>query len=97
MVKEEDARALHIMAAVLLYDGRSDEATFEMMQAEGAFPYLVQLVQGNKDDDIGLHRLLLQLLCEMSRIQRLSWEDLGMDCTMLYYFRIAHDINSNGR
>ena len=66
------------MAAVLLYDGRSDEAAFEMMQAECAFPHLVNLIQGNKDDDTGLHRLLLELLYEMSRIQRLSWEDLGM-------------------
>lgn len=68
---------LHIVTAVLLFDGRSDEATFEMMQAESAFPRLLDLIQGNKDDETGLHRLLLELLCEMSRIQRLSWEDLS--------------------
>jgi len=66
------------MAAVLLYDGRSDETTFEMMQAETAFPHLVTLIQENTDDDAGLHRLLIELLYDMSRIQRLSWEDLGM-------------------
>lgn len=72
------------MAAVLLYDGKCDEATFEMMLVESTFTHLVSLVQGNKDDDTGLHRLLLQLLCEMSRIQRLSWEDLGMLCRPNY-------------
>lgn len=47
-----------------------------MMQAESAFPRLLDLIRRNKDDDTGLHRLLLELLCEMSRIQRLSCEDL---------------------
>lgn len=69
---------LHIVTAILLFDGRSDEATFEMMQTESAFPRLLDLIQGNKNDETGLHRLLLELLCEMSRIQRLSWEDLSM-------------------
>lgn len=78
LLQEEDARVLHVMAAVLLHDGRSNEATFEMMLVEGAFTHLVTLIQGNKDDNTGLHRLLLQLLGEMSRIQRLSFEDLGM-------------------
>ena len=62
---------------MLLYDGRSDEAVFEMMQIEGAFPRLLDLIKGNKDDNTGLHRLLLELLCDMSRIQRLSLDDLG--------------------
>jgi hypothetical protein len=62
---------------VLLYDGRSDEAVFEMMQIEAAFPRLLDLIKGNKDDNTGLHRLLLELLCDMSRIQRLSLDDLG--------------------
>lgn len=62
---------------MLLYDGRSDEAVFDMMQTEGTFPRLLELIKGNKDDSTGLHRLLLELLCDMSRIQRLSLDDLG--------------------
>lgn len=77
LLQEEDAQVLHIVTAVLLYDGRADEATLEMMQSEGAFSRLLDLVQGNKDDNTGLHRLLLELLCDMSRIQRLSLDDLG--------------------
>jgi hypothetical protein len=77
LLQEEHAPVLHIVTAVLLYDGRSDEAVFEMMQTEAAFPRLLDLIKGNKDDNTGLHRLLLELLCDMSRIQRLSLDDLG--------------------
>lgn len=62
---------------MLLFDGRAHEAAFEMMQAEGAFPRLVELVRAKRDDDIGLHRLLLELLFEMSRIQKLSRDELS--------------------
>ena len=48
-----------------------------MMNEEGAFPTLVELIQGRKDDEAGLHRMLLELLYEMSRIQRLRTEDLS--------------------
>ncbi|KAH0070983.1 hypothetical protein KCU66_g22556, partial [Aureobasidium melanogenum] len=48
LLQEEDAPVLHIVTAVLLYDGRSDEAVFEMMQIEGAFPRLLDLIKGNK-------------------------------------------------
>ena len=48
-----------------------------MMQHEGTFPKLVELVREKYDDDAGLHRLLLELLYEMSRMQRLTREDLG--------------------
>lgn len=61
----------------MLFDGRGNEPTFEMMQNEGAFPKLVELVREKQDDDSGMHRLLLELLYEMSRLQRLSREDLG--------------------
>lgn len=68
---------MHITAAFLLFDGRDHEATFEMMQNEAAFPKLVELVREKQDDDSGLHRLLLELLYEMSRMQKLTREDLG--------------------
>ena len=76
-VQEDDVDVLHITAAVLLFDGRANEAAFEMMQTEGAFPRLVELVRDKPDDDSGLHRLLLELMFEMSRMQRLSKEDIS--------------------
>lgn len=47
------------------------------MNAEGIFPRLVEIIYEGKDDDAGLHRMLLELLYEMSRIQRLRIQDLS--------------------
>jgi hypothetical protein len=78
LLQEDESDILHISAAFLLYDGRATETTLELLQAEGAFQRLVQLIRDQHDDDNGLHKLLLELLFEMSRVQRLSREDLGM-------------------
>ena len=75
--QEDSADTLHLLVAFLLFDGRQNEKTFGMMNEEGVFPRLVELIQEEKDDDTGLHRMLLQLLYEMSRIQRLRTEDLS--------------------
>jgi hypothetical protein len=49
-----------------------------MMQSEGAFPRLVEIIQGETvAQEHRLHRLLLDVIYEMSRIQRLTWEDLS--------------------
>lgn len=48
-----------------------------MMNEEGIFPRLIELIYGGKDDDTGLHRMLLELLYEMSRIQRLRAQDIS--------------------
>lgn len=79
--QEEDNPTIHLVAALLLYDGRNsgDDVVFEMMHTEGSFPRLVELVQAdNVQDDTRLHQMLLELLYESSRVQRLVWEDFGM-------------------
>ena len=79
--QEEDNSTIHIVAALLLYDGRhsGDDVIFEMMHTEGSFPRLVELVQlESVQEDTRLHQLLLELLYESSRVQRLDWEDFGM-------------------
>lgn len=51
-----------------------------MMNDEGSFPRLVELLQLPRKDEKfepGLHRLLMDLFYEMSRIQRVKVEDLG--------------------
>jgi hypothetical protein len=78
--QEEDNPTLHIVAAFLLYDGRNskDDAIFEMMHSESTFPRLVELVQSNSvQEETKLHQMLLELLYESSRVQRLTWEDFG--------------------
>ncbi|KAF2258532.1 hypothetical protein CC78DRAFT_478393 [Lojkania enalia] len=79
LLQEDDNPTLHMVAAFLLYDGRNDEndTIFEMMQAEGVFPRLVDLIRTpSVQEDTRLHQMLLELMYESSRIQRLSWEDL---------------------
>lgn len=52
-----------------------------MMNEEGVFARLLELIQALRRDEMdggaGLHRLLMDLLYEMSRIQRVKIEDLG--------------------
>lgn len=65
------------ISTVLLYDGRDNEAVFEMMNVEGAFTRLQELVLQEKEQaNPGLHRTLLELIYEMCRIQRIRVEDL---------------------
>ena len=66
------------MTAVLLFDGRRDEEAFQMMQGESSFPRLLGLIKSGDYDGTDLHMMLLELLCEMSRIQQLPWEDLSV-------------------
>lgn len=54
-----------------------DDTTFELMVKEGMFIRLIQLIGDGIDDELGLHRQLLELLYQMSRIQQLSWDDLS--------------------
>lgn len=55
-----------------------------MMNNEGAFPRLLELIQMQRKNGVegdgpetGLHRMLMELLYEMSRIQRVKIQDLG--------------------
>jgi hypothetical protein len=68
---------LHLAASFLLFDGKQHERTFEMMREEGIFPRLLELIQKKPGEDDRLHRTLLDLLYEMSRIQRLRVEDMS--------------------
>ncbi|KAJ5679689.1 hypothetical protein N7462_007933 [Penicillium macrosclerotiorum] len=77
---EDDPNTLHLIASFLLFDGRQNEAALHMMNEEGVFARLLELIQTLRkeemDDGAGLHRLLMDLLYEMSRIQRVKIEDL---------------------
>lgn len=81
LLQEDSPDVLLVIVSLLLHDGRYNEGTFELMSAEGAFVRLLELIQsvGSEDggDGAGLHRLLMDLMYEMSRIQRLRIEDLG--------------------
>lgn len=81
LLQEDDPNTLHLIAAFLLFDGRQNEVPLQMMNEEGAFARLLELIQALRRDEMGggagLHRLCMDLLYEMSRIQRVKIEDLG--------------------
>jgi len=81
LLQEDDPNTLHLIAAFLLFDGRQNEIPLQMMNEEGAFARLLELIQALRKDETdggaGLHRLCMDLLYEMSRIQRIKIEDLG--------------------
>ncbi|KAL8797546.1 MAG: hypothetical protein Q9195_000363 [Heterodermia aff. obscurata] len=94
---EDSADTLHFIMAFLLYDGRQNEITLEMMNEEGAFPRLIELIRERKDDEAGLHRMELEVLYEMSRIQRLRLEDLMLieDDFIIYMFDIIEGLSDD--
>lgn len=81
ITQEDDSNTLHLIASFLLFDGRQNEVALRMLNEEGAFARLLELIQALRREDMdggaGLHRLLMDLLYEMSRIQRMKIEDLG--------------------
>ncbi|TFB06863.1 Protein dip1 [Trichoderma ghanense] len=79
LLQEDEAGPLHAIVCMLLLDGHRDEATFPRMIQEACFPRLLELISSRYlNDDPRLHRFLLQLMYEMSRVERLSPEDLAL-------------------
>jgi len=77
---------LYLASTILLCDGRQNQETFEVMQAEGLFPRLLEVVGSKKAlEDKECRNRLLDVLYEMSRVQRLRWEDLGRWSTFLVW------------
>ncbi|KAL4920324.1 hypothetical protein BDW62DRAFT_177230 [Aspergillus aurantiobrunneus] len=81
LLQEDDPVTLHMITSFLLFDGRQHEVPLHMMNEEGTFPRLLELLHAqamHREDDTaaGLHRLLMDLVYELSRIQRIKIEDL---------------------
>ncbi|KAF4589340.1 Phospholipid:diacylglycerol acyltransferase [Ophiocordyceps camponoti-floridani] len=77
LLQEDDDGFLHAIVCLLLLDGQSDESTFPRMLDEACFGRLLELLNTQRDDaDPRLYQLLLQLLYEMSRVQRIDADDL---------------------
>lgn len=97
LLQEDEAGPLHIIACFLLLDGRGDESTFSKMVGEACFPRLLELLNGKREADPRLHRLLLELMYEMSRVERLRIEDLIQvdDGFIHYLFQIIEELSSD--
>lgn len=97
LLQGAEPATLYIIASFLLFDGRRNEETFEIMNREGSFSRLVELIKSKEDEDSRLHRLLLELLYEMSRIQKLSLEDLARvdDDFVKHQFQIIEELSDD--
>lgn len=66
-----------LIGAVLLIDGKvNNSATFEMMQEEEASEPVITTLWHDRHKSVRLHRILLELLYEMCKIQKLNAKDL---------------------
>lgn len=98
LLQEDEIGPLHAITALLLLDGHYDESTFPRMVHEACFPRLVELIKARKDDeDPRLHRFLLQLMYEMSRVERLKSEELMLVDDELIHslFRIIEGVSDD--
>ncbi|KAK4099945.1 hypothetical protein N658DRAFT_525163 [Parathielavia hyrcaniae] len=97
LLQDDDFSKLHVYANFLLLDGRTDEDTFRIMINEGCFLRLLDLIKGCGDTDGRLHRLLLQLTYEMSRIEHLRPEDLLQvdDGFVMYLFQLIEALSDD--
>lgn len=78
LLEDDEPNVLRVSASFLLADARQNESTFELMNKEGAFCRLVDLISDprQQDEEAEVHRMLMELLYEMSRIQKITTEDL---------------------
>lgn len=76
LLQEEDPTTLHLIISFLLLSGQTNDACHHVLAEEGGFVRLVDLTRRGVDDECGLHRRMLILLYEMSRIQKIEWAQL---------------------
>ncbi|KAK8097318.1 uncharacterized protein PG998_005545 [Apiospora kogelbergensis] len=97
MLQEDETASLYAIASFLLLDGRGDETTYREMVNEGCFHRLLELMNGHRDDDPRLYRLLLELMYEMPRFERLRPEDLMQvdDGFVAYLFQLIEGLSED--
>lgn len=97
LLQEDEPSALHVITCFLLLDGQANEATFTRMVGEACFPRLLELINGRKERDPRLHRMLLELMYDMSRVERLRTEDLLQvdDGFVNYLFQIIEELSND--
>jgi hypothetical protein len=99
LLQEDEAGSLHAIVCLLLLDGCQDDTMFPRMVNEACFPRLLELInsQRDQDQDPRLHRLLLQLMYEMSRMERLRVDDLHMvdDKFVHYLFALIEELSDD--
>ncbi|KAH6890953.1 hypothetical protein B0T10DRAFT_297755 [Thelonectria olida] len=94
LLQEDETGPLHAITCFLLLDGCQDETMFPRMIGEACFPRLLELINGRQHIDPLLHRHLLHLMYEMSRLERLRVDDLVQvnDEFVQYLFSLIEEV-----
>lgn len=88
---EDDLSVLRLSVTFLLSDARENDKTFEMLNNEGIFPRLVELIAHPREHEQHLHRMLMELMYELARVQKIKNDDLRMILTLhVLQERIGH-------
>lgn len=97
LLQEDDTGPLSAIACLLLLDGHHDDTLFPRMVDEACFPRLLELIKSQKDEDPRLHRFLLQLMYEMSRMERLRRDDIQLvdDGFIHYLFGLIENVSDD--
>ncbi|KAK5061028.1 hypothetical protein LTR84_007569 [Exophiala bonariae] len=78
LIEDDEPDVILISTIFLLTDAQSHDQTYELLNDQGAFPRLVDLILSPRQHGHeGIHRLLMELLYEMSRIQKIKFTDLA--------------------
>ncbi|EXJ60224.1 hypothetical protein A1O7_04376 [Cladophialophora yegresii CBS 114405] len=78
LIEDDEPNVVLVATSFLIAHARSNEATYQLMNQEGAFLRLIDLIESPKQHGHeGIHRLLMELLYDMSRIQRIKTDDLA--------------------
>ncbi|OCT52979.1 hypothetical protein CLCR_09532 [Cladophialophora carrionii] len=78
LIEDDEPNVVLAATSFLIAHARSNEATYQLLNEEGAFPRLIELISSPKQHGHeGIHRLLMELLYDMSRIQRIKTDDLA--------------------
>lgn len=78
-MQDDEPDVILISTTFLLTDAQTHDPTYGLLNDQGAFPRLVDLILSpQQHGHEGVHRLLMELLYEMSRIQKIKFNDLGM-------------------
>lgn len=97
LLQEDETNPLSAITCLLLLDGQTEELVFARMIDEACFPRLLELIKARSDDDPRLRRFLLQLMYEMSRMERLRRDDIQMvdDSFIHYLFGLIENISED--
>ncbi|KAF4121541.1 Protein of unknown function (DUF2013), partial [Geosmithia morbida] len=108
LLQEDETGPLSAITGLLLLDGQDDERVFSKMINEACFPRLLDLIVRRGDDeqqdgdvcagtDPSLHRFLLQLMYEMSRMERLRHDDIKLvdDAFIHYLFGLIENVSDD--